>query len=71
MWNYVAMWLAMAMAFASPAFAAGKGPGAVRKQAEMSMVVTGQVRIAADGRVDEVRIDRESEIPKAVADLIR
>lgn len=73
MWNYVAMWLAMAMAmaFASPAFAAGKGPGAVRKQAEMSMVVTGQVRIAADGRVDGVRIDRESEIPKAVADLIR
>lgn len=71
MWNWVAMCVAMAMVFAAPAFAAGKGPGAVRKQAEMSMVVTGQVRIAADGRVDGVRIDRENEIPKAVADLIR
>lgn len=67
----VAMWLAMVLVLALPAFAAGKGPGAVRKQAEMSMVVTGQVRIAADGRVDAVRIDRESEIPTAVADLIR
>lgn len=71
MWNCVAMGLAMALMFAPPAFAAGKGPGAVRKQAEMSMVVTGQVRIAADGRVEGVRIDRESEIPTAVADLIR
>lgn len=71
MWQCVAMWLTMALVSATPAFAAGKGPGAVRKQAEMSMVVTGQVRISADGRVDGVRIDRESEIPKAVADLIR
>lgn len=71
MWHCAAMLLAMAMVFAPPAFAAGKGPGAVRKQAEMSMVVTGQVRIAADGRVNGVQIDRESEIPAAVADLIR
>lgn len=62
---------ALLLAFAIPALAAGKGPGAVRKQIEMSMVLTGKVRIAADGHVQGLQIDRESEVPAPVGQLIR
>lgn len=62
---------AMVLALALSAWAAGKGPGAVRKQVEMSMVLTGTVRLADDGRVLGLAIDRESEVPAVVSELIR
>jgi len=63
--------IALIAALAAPALAAAQGPRAVRLQAEMSMVLTGQVRIAADGAVEDVSVDREGEVPQQVAKLIR
>lgn len=62
--------LALIAALAAPAPAAAQGRAEVRKQAEMSMVVTGTVRVAADGRVEGVSVDREAEVPKDVLGLI-
>ncbi|QQP95206.1 protein tonB [Lysobacter enzymogenes] len=63
--------LALIAALAAPALAAAQGPRAVRMQAEMSMVLTGKVRIAAGGAVEDVSVDREGEVPQQVAKLIR
>lgn len=62
--------IALIAALAMPALAAAQGPRAVRMQAEMSMVLTGKVRIAADGAVERVEVDREDEVPAQVAKLI-
>jgi TonB family protein len=63
-------WIAglLAALLALPAFASG--PGAVRKQVESSMVVTGSIDIEADGSVGGYRIDRAEEIPGGVQDMI-
>ncbi|MGH8081872.1 MAG: energy transducer TonB [Lysobacter sp.] len=66
-----AAWTMLLLALALPAFAEGKGPRAVRKQVELSMVVTGKVRIDDAGHVQGLEVDRESELPAAVAGLIR
>lgn len=63
--------IALLAALAAPALAAAQGPRAVRMQAEMSMVLTGTVRIAADGAVEAVSIDREAQVPEQVARLVR
>lgn len=65
-------WAALALiaALAASAPAAAQGRGEVRRQAEMSMVVTGSVRVAADGRVEGVSVDREAQVPADVARLI-
>ena len=44
------IWIGLALALLATA-ALAAGPGAVRKQAEASMLVTGQVRIEPDGSV--------------------
>lgn len=56
-----------ALVFALPTHA---GPGAVRKQVEMSMLLTGQIEIAADGRVSGHRLDHPEKVPPAVVKLI-
>ena len=63
--------LAVLAALALPATVAAQGVAAVRKQVEMSWVVVGQVRIAADGRVEGLQLDRESELPAPVVQLVR
>ena len=50
------------------AFAAG--PSAVRKQTEMSMLVTGMVLIDPDGSVTGWEIDQREKLPVVVANLI-
>lgn len=61
--------IALLAALAAPAWA--QGPVEVRRQTQASMVLTGQVRIAADGRAESVSIDRESEVPAEVVQLLR
>lgn len=58
----------LAALLAAPALA--QGPGAVRKQVESSMVVTGSIDVATDGSVSGHRIDRVEDVPSGVRDLI-
>lgn len=46
------------------------GPGAVRKQIESSMLVTGWALIAPDGSVTKLEIDEQEKLPAAVVKLI-
>lgn len=50
--------------------AVAAGPRAVRKQIESSMLITGSVDIAADGRVEGHRVDHPDKLPPAVRQLI-
>jgi len=68
--KYAAATLLLA-ALAGPAFGAGKNAAEVRKQTEMSMVLTGKVSIADDGQVRSLQIDRENEVPALVAGVVR
>lgn len=56
---------------AATAFAAGTGPGAVRKQVESSMLVTGKIDIEPDGAVSALAIDREEKLPDGVVAFVR
>jgi len=47
------------------------GPGAVRKQVESSMLVTGTIDIEPDGSVSGHRLDQPEKLPKGVVLLIR
>jgi hypothetical protein len=61
--------LALALWFTSvAAFAAG--PGAVRKQVEASMVVTGTIQIDTAGKVSSYALDRQEKLPAGVVGLI-
>jgi TonB family protein len=51
--------------------AAANGPGAVRKQVESSMLVTGTIDIATDGGVRSFRLDKEDKLPAEVIQLAR
>lgn len=53
---------------ATTAFAAG--PGAVRKQAEASMLVTGRIVVEPDGSVSRWEIDQRDKLPEPVSALI-
>lgn len=68
--NWIAGTLLLA-ALALPATVAAQGVAAVRKQVEMSMILTGKVSIAADGRVSGLQVDQEGEVPAPVAQLVR
>ena len=46
------------------------GPRAVREQAEMSMLVTGMVLVAADGSVSGWEIDQREKLPDYVVNLV-
>lgn len=50
--------------------AVAAGPGAVRKQIESSMLITGTVNISADGRVEGHHVDHPDKLPPAVKELV-
>ncbi|KLD79936.1 2-isopropylmalate synthase [Xanthomonas hyacinthi DSM 19077] len=56
---------------AATGFAAGTGPGAVRKQVESSLLVTGKIDIEADGAVSALAIDRQDRLPEGVIGFVR
>lgn len=62
----VALLLGLLVAFASHA----AGPGAVRKQIESSMLVTGWALIAPDGSVTKLEIDEQEKLPASVVKLV-
>ena len=65
----LAMLLALTLTTAATAHA--QSAVAVRKQAEASMVVTGQIEVGPDGAVRSCTIDKQDELPAPVADLVR
>lgn len=65
-WNAV---LGIVMLLVGQAAFAG-GPGAVRKQVESSMVLTGKIQVDAQGRVTTHSLDDADKVPVGVAALI-
>ncbi|WP_266172147.1 energy transducer TonB [Dyella subtropica] len=64
------IWVALlCLAFCGLALA--DGPGAVRKRAEASMLVTGWVVVAPDGHVQSHELNKQEQLPPEVVDLIR
>jgi hypothetical protein len=63
-------WLMGLAAFAVTGLALAAGPGAARKHAEASMLVTGEIAVAQDGSVTGYTIDRQEKIPPEVVGLI-
>lgn len=61
--------LALALLLAMPAFA-GSGPGAVRKQAESSMLVKGKIVIGTDGTVQSHEFDPARQLTPPLAAFI-
>lgn len=47
-----------------------QGPGAVRKQVEASMRVTGLITIHADGSVAAVKLDKQDRLPEGIAAFV-
>ncbi len=64
-----ALVLSLALLLALPAVA-GNSPGAVRKQAEASMLVTGKIVIGTDGIVQSHELDSNAQLPAALAEFI-
>lgn len=53
------------------AIAVAAGPGAVRKQAESSLLVTGKVEIDIEGKVTKVDIDQPDKLGDGIVDLVQ
>jgi hypothetical protein len=53
-----------------PMLALANGPGAVRKQIESSMVVTGEVEITEAGQVAVVELDEPAKLPPGIVDFV-
>ncbi len=51
--------------------ASAAGPGAVRKQAEMAMQLSGQIDIAPDGSVEAVRLDQQDRLSAELSRFVR
>ncbi|MCC4597545.1 energy transducer TonB [Xanthomonas campestris pv. phormiicola] len=68
MWRWGGLLLVL---LAATAFATGSGPGAVRKQVESSLLVTGKIDIEADGAVSALAIDRQDKLPEGVIGFVR
>jgi hypothetical protein len=64
-------WLAAAALALVPLMATAGGPGAVRKQIESSMLVTGEVAVTADGRVDTITLDQPEKLPPGIVDFVQ
>lgn len=50
--------------------AAGNGPGAVRKQVEASMLLTGTILVGPEGQVVEHSIDQPDKVPRQMLDFV-
>jgi hypothetical protein len=62
-------WMLVGMlAFVQGAWA--QSPGAVRKQVEGSMLVTGMITIRADGGVAAVELDKQDRLPEGIAPFV-
>ena len=61
--------VAVLLAAASVA-AFGRGPMAVRKQAEASMLVTGRIQVDREGKVAGYTLDHAEKLPAAVTELL-
>lgn len=68
MWRWSGLLLAL---LAATAFATGAGPGAVRKQVESSLLVTGKIDIEPDGAVSALAIDQQDKLPEGVVRFVR
>lgn len=64
-------WLVGTLALAVAGAVSAGGPGAVRKQLEASMLLTGQIVVATDGHVASYELDHPEKIPADVATLIQ
>lgn len=65
------VWLAALMLAFSPLMATASGPGAVRKQVESSMLVTGEIEIDARGRVSNLLIDQQDKLPGGIPEFVK
>lgn len=63
-------WLLAAVLMLLSFTASAAGPGAVRKQIESSMLVTGWILIAPDGSTTKLELDEQEKLPKGVVSLI-
>lgn len=63
-------WAGLLLVCYSFAASAGGGVGAVRKQAEASMLVTGTIDVDQDGSVGGYAIDKREQLPAAVSQVI-
>lgn len=61
--------LLCALLVCSVAAFAGKGPGAVRKQVESALYVTGTIDITPSGKVVEYALDQPEKLPKGIIDM--
>lgn len=69
--NRIAVLVTAAALLASTSAAAfAGGPGAVRKQVEASMLVTGKIQIDSDGSVSGFSLDQKEKLPVGVVDLV-
>ncbi len=64
-------WLVAAALALVPLMATAAGPREVRKQVESSMLVTGEVAITADGRVDTIALDQPEKLPPGIVDFVQ
>ncbi|WLA09031.1 energy transducer TonB [Xanthomonas translucens] len=67
-WRWCGLLLAL---LAVTAVATGTGPGAVRKQVESSLLVTGKIDIEPDGAVSALAIDHADKLPEGVLGFVR
>ncbi|HEX7816535.1 energy transducer TonB [Dyella sp.] len=63
--------LATCVSLVLAATAMATSPQALRKQAEASMLVTGNIQVAPDGSVSSYTLDHADEVPAMVTDLIK
>src|SRR4249919_334705 len=60
----------VAMSLLASAAALAAGPGAVRKQIEASMLVTGKIQVDTSGKVAGFSLDEKDKLPEGVVSLI-
>jgi hypothetical protein len=63
-------WAGLVLVCCSFVASAGGGPGAVRKQTEASMLVTGTINVDQDGSVGSYAIDKREQVPAGVMQVI-
>ncbi len=64
-------WLVAAAIALAPLVATAGSPAEVRKQIESSMLVTGEVAVTADGRVDTITLDQPEKLPPGIVDFVQ
>ncbi|GAB2499801.1 hypothetical protein GCM10027084_11640 [Pseudoxanthomonas sangjuensis] len=62
--------LGLAVALFALPLQAGRGPGAVRKTIESSMLVTGLIEVDEKGGVTNVELDRPGELPEGIRGFV-